>query len=783
MKQYIKLLTFSAVFVASFALFTSTSHALSGSEFKPGRIIDDAVFSNKSSMSVAQIQQFLESKVAGGSCDVSGSRASTRWYAAANRYYTHAEWGALNGNPAPFVCLTTYRENPTTKQTNLGNPNVAIAGAQTAAEIIYNAGQQYNINPQTLLVLLQKEQSLITDDWPWSSQYSSATGAYCPDTAPCDAAQAGFGTQVREAARLFRYYMDTPWLYFVGNNYVLYNPNTACGGTNVYIENAATEALYHYTPYQPNAAALANLYGTGDGCSAYGNRNFWRMFNDWFGTTIGALVRSTSDSTVYLIDDGKKYPISDINLLGDVWSMGPLRFVSDAEINQYVSGPNLTRMVGRQDGSLFFLNAGMKLPFTSCGQVAHYGFSCAQITYLSDGLLNLLANAPAVTQVYKTTSGKTFYIENGQKRETPNLQTLVANGINQGANVLLEQGLNYLPNGIPITVDGSLIRNRQTDEVSFVNQNSLSLVSAYNKNQPVFSGVAVGDLDNSSILNATRVPLKGLVKNSGSTQHYALTTQGKAAIADIAAWSSSYTIFSDAALASIPNDTSDSIGGLLVKSADNGTVYYVNTQKKKPIPSWNDLLGLNVQPLRIATLLDVTADQLATGTTYYTPGSLVKDPSSATVYIIKNNTELFPISSFGVPRDFGLSLSIRTLNTSDISNYTQLPVVTNKISCGPTTYVASGGKLYAVSNSELTRYGWLVGQFVDGGGLCTVVPINGSLGIFLAGADGTIYLAENGTKRPIVGYAKYLSLGGNSSNTTLVSDMTLSSITTGSNLY
>ncbi|MFZ1523014.1 MAG: hypothetical protein WAS94_03260, partial [Candidatus Saccharimonadales bacterium] len=39
------------------------------------------------------------------------------------------------------------------------------------------------------------------------------------------------------------------------------------------------------TPYRPNQAALNNLYGTGDGCSAYGNRNFWRFYTDWFGST------------------------------------------------------------------------------------------------------------------------------------------------------------------------------------------------------------------------------------------------------------------------------------------------------------------------------------------------------------------------------------------------------------------------------------------------------------------------------------------------------------------
>ncbi len=53
----------------------------------------------------------------------------------------------------------------------------------------------------------------------------------------------------------------------------------------VLMRNQATAALYYYTPYPPNAAALANLCGTGDGCSAYGNRNFWVFYNTWFGPT------------------------------------------------------------------------------------------------------------------------------------------------------------------------------------------------------------------------------------------------------------------------------------------------------------------------------------------------------------------------------------------------------------------------------------------------------------------------------------------------------------------
>ena len=50
----------------------------------------------------------------------------------------------------------------------------------------------------------------------------------------------------------------------------------------VYVKNLATSALYRYTPYQPNEGALAAGYGTAP-CGAYGNRNFYAYFEDWFG--------------------------------------------------------------------------------------------------------------------------------------------------------------------------------------------------------------------------------------------------------------------------------------------------------------------------------------------------------------------------------------------------------------------------------------------------------------------------------------------------------------------
>lgn len=270
-------------------IFTTKAHAVTAADWKAGRIIDDVVFFNKGSMTVGQIQEFLNNKVP--NCDTNGTGLTGRWNSAANRYYTRAEWGASVGNPAPFTCLKDYVENPTTKVNNYHGG--AVAGGISAAQIIYNSAQTYTINPQVLLVLLQKEQSLISDDWPYLNQFQYATGAYCPDSgaggsANCDPNQQGFATQVMSAGNLYKYYKEhiNYYNYNVGNNYILWNvAPTGCGGGNVNIENIATAMLYIYTPYQPNAASLGNMYGQGDGCSAYGNRNFWRMFNDWFGST------------------------------------------------------------------------------------------------------------------------------------------------------------------------------------------------------------------------------------------------------------------------------------------------------------------------------------------------------------------------------------------------------------------------------------------------------------------------------------------------------------------
>jgi hypothetical protein len=345
-------------------ILSSTSvHALSGSDFRAGNIIADTVFFNKDSMNTSQIQDFLNAKVP--NCDTYG----TEIYSGST---TRAQYGQSRGYPPPYTCLKSYSQSVpaiTNSGSDLCSGSIT-GGTKSASQIIYEVSQACYVSPQTLIVLLQKEQSLVTDEWPWSIQYRSATGYGCPDTAPCDSEYYGFFNQVYQAAKAYKRYAANPasYNYRAGrNNTILYNPSTACGSSTVYIDNQATAGLYIYTPYQPNQAALNNLYGSGDGCSAYGNRNFWRMFNDWFGNPHQPFPVLDTPRWMKVISAVKKKNVYSGTDFGNTIAQGTqLKFVDKIFINN----------------TWFFRtefdkanNNGLGIPQSSLGEIPYENFT------------------------------------------------------------------------------------------------------------------------------------------------------------------------------------------------------------------------------------------------------------------------------------------------------------------------------------------------------------------------------------------------------------------------
>ncbi|MFZ2513991.1 MAG: hypothetical protein WAW63_06055, partial [Candidatus Saccharimonadales bacterium] len=368
-------------FLVTVCLFGHTP-PVNAATFDPGRIIDDAVFTNYTSMNVANIQSFLNSKVP--SCDTNGTQPASDF---GRPDLTHAQYAALKGWQAPpYTCLRDYTEN-----------------GKSAAQVIYDVSQQYHINPQVFIVLLQKETGLVTDTWPLAWQYRTATGYGCPDSTPgvCDATYNGYTNQVSWAGRLYRSVLNQSptWYspYVKGWNYIQWSPTASCGGSMVNVLNWSTAALYDYTPYQPNAAALSAGFGKGDSCSAYGNRNFFLYFTSWFGSTTGDLV--TSGGGVYRLENGTKraFP-SELVFLSYSYKWADVVGINAADLSAIPDGPVMAynthyregRLVTAASSGVYLVDNGLKRPFPSADVFTAMSYKWADVLSISAGELSLI---------------------------------------------------------------------------------------------------------------------------------------------------------------------------------------------------------------------------------------------------------------------------------------------------------------------------------------------------------------------------------------------------------
>jgi len=272
-----------ALIASLFVATPASAYALNSADFNPSYIISDDQFFDENALTEAQIQAFLQLKI--GTC------SNTR-------------------------CLNVYKMDTFNRAASVidtsSNAPLCLAytgGTQeSAARIIYKVQKACHISAKVLLVTLQKEQGLVTSTAPTATSIRIAMGYGCPDTAPCDAQYFGFYNQVYKAASQLKRYTDRASSYWnskmvgttvnIGYHPKSFNTPATCAKKSVYIGNKATHALYLYTPYTPNAAALANLWGTGDSCSSYGNRNFWRNYNSWFNLKAELLSQVAAQPTV-----------------------------------------------------------------------------------------------------------------------------------------------------------------------------------------------------------------------------------------------------------------------------------------------------------------------------------------------------------------------------------------------------------------------------------------------------------------------------------------------------
>ncbi|GAA1723295.1 hypothetical protein GCM10009710_00130 [Aeromicrobium alkaliterrae] len=406
-------------------------------QFQPGNIIADGVFFNPYTMTEAEIQTFLN--VRGGPCT------------------------------AGFTCLKSYSDTMPAKPADAFCGGYPASGAEPASRILFRVANSCGINPQVLLVMLQKEQGLVTGRSPSATAYRSAMGFGCPDTAACDTAYYGFANQVYNAARQFQRYANSgqyTWVKVGATNQIRYHPNAACGTGPVYIANKATAGLYYYTPYQPNQASLNAGYGTGDGCSSYGNRNFYQFFTDWFGSTQNpaSLVQVPGRPEVWLAVGTVKHHVPDEGELKVFAAkLGWVRPAPASYVDSLVLGSPARRYVhDPRTGTLYLLQAdGTKHRFPDTATIASYGYEFGSYTNIDAAQSDAFTTGPDVGGFYRVESGPEVYLlADGRRRyvTTPGAYNDAAAGRNSYISSMSAAGAAKIPAGPALLPRHSLVR-------------------------------------------------------------------------------------------------------------------------------------------------------------------------------------------------------------------------------------------------------------------------------------------------------------------------------------
>lgn len=234
----------------------------------PGFILSDHAMYSPSLMSESQVKSFIQTKGANCTSSSSGTCLKDKTASALSLQSKFADKG-------------------------YGCKPLKLAAGTKSWTAVKSVGDACGINPQILLVFIQKESSGLTQALS-NARWDKMMGMGCPDGQPCKTEYAGFTNQLYYGADALTSYRYRDFKY---NNaakagtpiavpYSSGDP-TGCGSETFVIENQATASLYTYNPAVPSKAALAAYPGyTANPCDSWGQRNVYMFMMQWFPETM-----------------------------------------------------------------------------------------------------------------------------------------------------------------------------------------------------------------------------------------------------------------------------------------------------------------------------------------------------------------------------------------------------------------------------------------------------------------------------------------------------------------
>ncbi len=386
MRKILLLISGICVFAFVILIFPKTAKA---ADFNPNLLISDYDFTNSGSMSASQIESFLQSR---------GS-------AFAN--YTIPEY--IN---VPFP----YRKGD--GSSDWGSVSVRQYNDATGerlygtrmSDFLAKEGRDHGINPQAMMVLMQRESSSITSSsisgvcraWPVFYGFNEIMASYGYDynTARQRAIDfGGPGQQIAYATWNLGYRharVDLSPLWIDG---VLISPRSK-----------ATKLLYIYTPH---------IY--------WGNYNFWKIFGTWFGHTGGFSLIQKNDGSpeIYLLQSGKKLHIPSLEILNECFSGMTPDLLSALAVDNY---PDSLLVRASGYSPVWVIRSDQKewLPDLGTSGVLYPGESVQVLSRDLKRLIDLLPNSGDLCGLLRGSGSAVYLAGNGVKRWIPGRYTFLA---------------------------------------------------------------------------------------------------------------------------------------------------------------------------------------------------------------------------------------------------------------------------------------------------------------------------------------------------------------------
>jgi len=451
--------------------------------FNPNKLVDDGVFSDTQTFTGPEgIQKFLESK------------------------------GSILADTSSAFLAKLKEPNISILKQALNDPHPNSTHLRSAAELIWDAAQETGLNPQVILVTLNKEQSLVTGHQGDSADQVQraldfAMGFDCPDSSGCGNLFPGFYFQLfgnldasgnrylGSAASLMKSF-NTPGgrgpavngsAAKVGDTIVLSNTLGGYNGVqaqqSVYLSNAATAALYRYTPHVFN-----------------GNYNFWKFFNAWFRFPNGTLLKGR-DRKVYIIQNGEKMQLPAFVAQARGLNLAGAQSVTQAELDSYPTddkpyGPADNTIIS-VDGKLYVFLDNVKHP-ASAFVIGQRGLNATNAITVSSSDASIFADGsqltPADGTVLKGDASAAIYLIQAGSLQLFSPFTFAQHKAAAQVKIMPQAELDTYPkNGFVPPLDGTLIKSTASPAVYLVQQGAKHPLTAelFRNHGYTFAGIAV----------------------------------------------------------------------------------------------------------------------------------------------------------------------------------------------------------------------------------------------------------------------------------------------------